>query len=149
MSTRRLLPLRLRTTFVELEARAAQVNITADYYALPVRGGFSMDRRQVLRAAAATSLALALPRANAQSTRTRVKIALNRAPYDASNAPFLLAEQRGYFAQEDIDVTMSLSKNATDAIRRVASNEFDFGFVDGSVNMRAAMQSKAPSPVYL
>ena len=49
-----------------------------------------MDRRRVLRAAAATSLALALPRASAQSTRTPVKIALNRAPYDASNAPFLL-----------------------------------------------------------
>ena len=108
-----------------------------------------MDRRRVLRAAAATSLALALPRANAQSTRTPVKIALNRAPYDASNAPFLLAQQKGYFVEEDIDVTMSLSKNATDAIRRVASNAFDFGFVDGSVNMRAAMQSKAPSPVYL
>jgi NitT/TauT family transport system substrate-binding protein len=108
-----------------------------------------MDRRQVLRAAAASSLALGLPRARAQSTRTPVKIALNRAPYDASNAPFLLAEQKGYFALEGIDVTMSLSKNATDAIRRVTSNEFDFGFVDGSVNMRAAMQSKAPSPVYL
>jgi NitT/TauT family transport system substrate-binding protein len=107
-----------------------------------------MDRRQVLRAAAATSLALVLPRANAQ-TRTPVKIALNRAPYDASNAPFLLAQQKGYFAREDIDVTMSLSKNATDAIRRVTSNEFDFGFVDGSVNMRAAMQTQAPSPVYL
>ena len=108
-----------------------------------------MDRRQVLRAAAATSLALALPRASAQGTRTPIKIALNRAPHDASNAPFLLAEQKGYFAREDIDVTMSLSKNATDAIRRVTSNEFDFGFCDGSVNMRAAMQSKAPAPVYL
>src|SRR5258706_65863 len=108
-----------------------------------------MDRRQVLRAAVASSLALGLPRAAAQSARTPVKIALNRAPYDASNAPFLLAQQKGYFAREDLDVTMSLSKNATDAIRRVTSNEFDFGFVDGSVNMRAAMQSKAPSPVYL
>ncbi len=78
-----------------------------------------------------------------------MKLALNRAPYDASNAPLLLAQEKGYFAQEGIDVTMSLSKNATDAIRRVASNEFDFGFVDGSVNLRAAMQSGQPSPVYL
>lgn len=108
-----------------------------------------MNRRHALRAAAAVSLAWSLPRAHAQGTRVTVKLALNRAPYDASNAPFLLAQQKGYFAQEDIDVTMSLSKNATDAIRRVASNEFDFGFVDGSVNMRAAMQGKEPSPVYL
>jgi NitT/TauT family transport system substrate-binding protein len=108
-----------------------------------------MNRRHVLRAAAAASVAWSLPRASAQGKRIAVKIALNRAPYDASNAPFLLAEQKGYFAQEDIDVTLSLSKNGTDAIRRVASNEFDFGFVDGSVLMRTAMQSGEPSPVYL
>ena len=105
-----------------------------------------MDRRQVLRAAVASSLALGLPRANAI---TPIKFALNRAPYDASNAPFLLAQQKGYFEQEGIDATMSLSKNGTDAIRRVASNEFDFGFVDGSVLMRTAMLSGEPSPVYL
>ena len=108
-----------------------------------------MDRRQVLRAALASSLALGLPRARAQSARDPVKIALNRAPYDASSAPFLLAEQKGYFALENIDVTLSLSKNGTDAIRRVASNEFDFGFVDGSVLMRTAMQNADPSPIYL
>lgn len=108
-----------------------------------------MNRRHLLRAAAAASMTWALPRASAQGPRIAVKLALNRAPYDASNAPFPLARQKGYFEQEGIDITMSLSKNATDAIRRVASNEFDFGFVDGSVNMRAAMQSGEPSPVYL
>jgi NitT/TauT family transport system substrate-binding protein len=105
-----------------------------------------MNRRQVLRAAVASSLALGLPRASAVIP---VKFALNRAPYDASNAPFLLAQQKGYFEQEGIDVAMSLSKNGTDAIRRVATNEFDFGFVDGSVLMRTAMLSGEPSPVYL
>jgi len=108
-----------------------------------------MNRRDALRAAAAATMACGLPRALAQAARVPVKLALNRAPYDASNAPFLLARQKGYFEQEGIDVTMSLSKNGTDAIRRVASNEFDFGFVDGSVLMRAAMLGGEPSPVYL
>jgi NitT/TauT family transport system substrate-binding protein len=108
-----------------------------------------MNRRHFLRAVAASSAVLGAPRAGAQGARDAVAFALNRAPYDASNAPFLLARQKGYFEQEGIDVTFSLSKSATDAIRRVASNEFDFGFVDGSVNMRAAMQSKEPAPVYL
>src|SRR5258706_1163832 len=108
-----------------------------------------MTRRTFLRAAGAASIAWSLPEASAENALVPVKLALNRAPYDASNAPFLLAQQKGYFAQEGVAVTMSLSKNATDAIRRVSSNEFDFGFVDGSVNMRAAMQSKQPSPVYL
>ena len=108
-----------------------------------------MNRRRFLHAAAASSAAWGLQRAHAQGTRTAIAFALNRAPYDASNAPFLLARQKGYFEQEGIDVAFSLSKNATDAIRRVTSNEFDFGFVDGSVNMRTAMQGKEPSPVYL
>jgi NitT/TauT family transport system substrate-binding protein len=108
-----------------------------------------MNRRHALGTAAAVALAWSLPRVNAQGARTAITLALNRAPYDASNAPFLLARKKGYFAQEGLDVTMSLSKNATDAIRRVTSGEFDFGFIDGSVSMRAAMQSGAPSPVYL
>ena len=108
-----------------------------------------MNRRNLLRAALAASMACNLPRASAQATRIEIKFALNRAPYDASNAPFLLAREKGYFAQEGFDVTFSLSKNASDAIRRVATNEFDFGFVDGSVNLRAAMQGKGPAPVYL
>jgi NitT/TauT family transport system substrate-binding protein len=108
-----------------------------------------MNRRNALRAALAASIAPSLARAGAQGPRIAVTLALNRAPYDASNAPFLLARQKGYFEQEGIDATMSLSKNATDAIRRVASNEFDFGFVDGSVMMRAAMQGKERFPAYL
>jgi NitT/TauT family transport system substrate-binding protein len=108
-----------------------------------------MNRRHALRAAVAASIACSLPWASAQGARVAIKLALNRAPYDASNAPFLLAQQKGYFAQEDIDVTLSLSKNGTDAIRRVTSNEFDFGFVDGSVLMRIAMLSAEPSPVYV
>ncbi|MGZ5571830.1 MAG: ABC transporter substrate-binding protein [Usitatibacter sp.] len=116
---------------------------------MPPRPPSPVTRRHFLHAAAASSIAWGLPRARAQGARTAIAFALNRAPYDASNAPFLLANEKGYFDQEGIDVTFSLSKNATDAIRRVASNEFDFGFIDGSVSMRTAMQSKEPSPVYL
>lgn len=116
---------------------------------MPKPPPLAVSRRDFLGAAAAASVAWSAPRAFAQGSRTAVAFALNRAPYDASNAPFLLARQKGYFDQEGIDVAFSLSKNATDAIRRVTSNEFDFGFVDGSVMMRAAMQGTAPSPVYL
>src|SRR6202795_1433758 len=168
MSMRRLPPLRLRTTLIAFEGPAGQVNIivpnflggldsAAAIYTAKC-GGLSferlgreefMNRRHALRAALAVSIAGSLPRASAQEKPVAIKLALNRAPYDASNAPFLLARDKGYFAREGLDVTMSLSKNATDAIRRVTLNEFDFGFIDGSVSMRAAMQSGAPSPVYL
>ena len=54
-----------------------------------------MNRRHLPRAAGAASMAWSWPRANAQGARVAVKLALNRAPYDASNAPFLLAQETG------------------------------------------------------
>jgi NitT/TauT family transport system substrate-binding protein len=75
-----------------------------------------------------------------------VKFALNRGPYDASNAPFLLARDRGWFAGEGLDVELSLSKNVVDAIRRVASNECDFGYADFSVATRFAFENPDTAP---
>jgi NitT/TauT family transport system substrate-binding protein len=75
-----------------------------------------------------------------------VKFALNRGPYDASNAPFLLARERGWFAAEGLAVDLSLSKNVVDAIRRVASNECDFGYADFAVVMRFAAENPDSAP---
>lgn len=79
-----------------------------------------------------------------------IKFALNRGPYDASNAPFLLAREHGWFAQEGLNVDLSLSKNVVDAIRRVASNECDFGFADFAVVTRFAAENpdRAPHLLY-
>ncbi len=75
-----------------------------------------------------------------------VKFALNRGPYDASNAPFLLARDKGWFAAEGLSVELSLSKNVVDAIRRVASNECDFGYADFSVVTRYAAENPDSAP---
>jgi len=75
-----------------------------------------------------------------------LSFALNRGPYDASNAPFLLARERGWFAAEGLAVDLSLSKNVVDAIRRVASNECDFGYADFSVVTRYAAEHPESAP---
>jgi len=83
-----------------------------------------MNRRHLLRALGAASIAWSLPQANAQGARVAVKLALNRAPYDASNAPFLLAQEKGYFSEEGIDVTMSFRRTRrtrSGACRRMSS----------------------------
>lgn len=88
-------------------------------------------------------------RASAQAKTSAIAFALNRGPFDASNAPFLLAEQAGYFREEGLDPRFSLSRDAEDALHRVASSEFDFAFVDFSVVLRFAFEHPADAPLYV
>ncbi len=108
-------------------------------------------RRRILHGSSAALLAGGLAgRASAQTkTSPTIDFALNRGPFDASNAPFLLAEHAGYFRQEGLDPRFSLSRDAEDALHRVASNEFDFAFVDFSVVLRFAFEHPADAPLYV
>jgi NitT/TauT family transport system substrate-binding protein len=87
--------------------------------------------------------------AKSQTSELRVNFALNRAPFDASNAPFLLARKNGYFHDEHIDINLSLSKDALDALHRVASNEFDFGLLDFPVLLKFALDHPGEAPLYV
>jgi NitT/TauT family transport system substrate-binding protein len=87
--------------------------------------------------------------ARSQTSDLRVNFALNRAPFDASNAPFLLAERNGYFRDEHIDINLSLSKDALDALHRVASNEFDLGLLDFPVLLKFALDHPGEAPLYV
>jgi NitT/TauT family transport system substrate-binding protein len=79
----------------------------------------------------------------------KIAFALNRGPYDASNAPFLLAERAGFFQEEGIEPRFSLSRDAEDALHRVASSDFDFAFLDCSVLLRFAFEHPQDAPVYI
>ena len=103
-------------------------------------------RRRALLGAATLAALLPVDRAQAQAPLTPIKFALNRGPYDASNAPFLLAREQGWFTAEGLDVDLSLSKNVVDAIRRVAANECDFGYADFSVVTRYAAERPDTAP---
>jgi len=110
-----------------------------------------LSRRQSLRwgaSAFAAATGLGLP-AIAEPSQLNVRFALNRAPFDASNAPFLLAQKNGYFRDEHIDVDLSLSKDALDALHRVASNEFDLGLLDFPVLLKFAIEHPGEAPLYV
>jgi NitT/TauT family transport system substrate-binding protein len=111
-----------------------------------------LTRRQTLRwggLALASGFGGTIGPARSEAVDLQVKFALNRAPFDASNAPFLLAQKNGYFRDEKIDINLSLSKDALDALHRVASNEFDFGLLDFPVLLKFALDHPGEAPLYV
>jgi NitT/TauT family transport system substrate-binding protein len=73
---------------------------------------------------------------------TDVKVSLN-APFDGSNAAFFLAQERGYFAAEGLNVTMDPSGGSGEAVTRIGSGAYDFGFAD--VNVLLDFNAKNPA----
>lgn len=70
--------------------------------------------------------------AGAAQAQTAVKVSLN-APLDGSNAAFFLAQEKGYFAAEGISVTMDPSGGSGEAVTRIGTGAYDFGFADVNV----------------
>jgi NitT/TauT family transport system substrate-binding protein len=100
--------------------------------------------RSTSRAAhALRGLALALVLGAGQAVAaTDVKVSLN-APFDGSNAAFFLAQERGYFAAEGLNVTMDPSGGSGEAVTRIGSGAYDFGFAD--VNVLLDFNAKNPA----
>src|SRR5262245_31616348 len=89
-------------------------------------------------ATALTLLAAAAPVA----AQTEVKVSLN-APYDGSNAAFFLADERGYYAAEGLKPTFDPSGGSGEAVTRIGSNTYDFGF--GDINVLMEFNAKNPA----
>lgn len=62
--------------------------------------------------------------------------------FEASNAPFLLAVERGYFSDEGLDVTVDAGEGSSAVITRVASGSYDFGF--GDINTMIEFNARNP-----
>jgi NitT/TauT family transport system substrate-binding protein len=91
---------------------------------------------------AAFTSAAYYPKAIAQPATTTVKVSLN-APFDGSNAAFFLAQERGYFAAEGLTVNMDPSGGSGEAVTRIGSGAYDFGFAD--VNVLLDFNAKNPA----
>jgi NitT/TauT family transport system substrate-binding protein len=106
------------------------------------------SRRPAFRALIALGLSfLALSGARGQ---TPVKVSLN-APFDGSNAAFFLAQEKGYFAAEGLAVSMDPSGGSGEAVTRIGSGAYDFGFADVNVLMdfNAKNPASAGKAVYM
>jgi NitT/TauT family transport system substrate-binding protein len=88
-----------------------------------------MISRRTALALPLAATALAAP-ARAQS-RTRVRFSLNL-PRNGSNLAFLFGRERGFFAEEGIEITDMDPAVGADAMTRVASGSYDVSFADAT-----------------
>lgn len=95
-----------------------------------------MERRFLLRAAAVAVAALAFtapidgvaPPASAQQlTPVTVRLAFN---YNGHRSPYLLGRDKGYYAEEGLDVQVLEGKGVTSSMQLVASKQDTFAIVD-------------------
>lgn len=98
-------------------------------------------------AAAATSL-LALPWG--AHAATDIKMVLNW-KYQGPQAWFLLAQDRGYFRDEGLNVTIDQGEGSAAAITKVAAGAYDAGFGDlnALIDLAARRPESAPVAVYM
>ena len=76
----------------------------------------------------ATCVALVGHTAPAQA-QTRIKMVLNW-KYQGPQAWFFIAQDRGYFKAEGLDVTIDIGSSSVEGINRVASGAYEVGFAD-------------------
>jgi NitT/TauT family transport system substrate-binding protein len=92
-------------------------------------------RRQFLASGAAAGAAFALPSlVSAQSTKSLRPITLQSDwIWGGPNAGFIVAKEKGFYADEGYDVSVSQGKGSGNTAQIVASKAAQFGFADGFV----------------
>ena len=63
--------------------------------------------------------------------------------FEGPQSVFVLAKQKGYFAQEGLDVTIDAGAGSSGTIQRLASGAYDMGF--GDVNTLIEFATRAPA----
>lgn len=86
-----------------------------------------MQRRHFI--ASGLAAWLAAPRVFAQAPLTKLKFTLDFR-ITGQTAPFFLAQAKGYYAAEGLDVAIDVGSGSVASITRVASGAYDLGFGD-------------------
>lgn len=87
-----------------------------------------MQRRSLLKLATACAATVAAPAVLAQSL-TKLKFTLDFR-ITGQTAPFFLAQSKGYYKDEGLDVSIDVGSGSVASITRVASGAYDLGFGD-------------------
>jgi NitT/TauT family transport system substrate-binding protein len=99
----------------------------------------SPAKRRLLGAAAALTLALAAPIAQAQDTNIKFQLDWR---FEGPSAFFLWPVAKGHFKAEKLNVTIDAGNGSGNAVNRVASGTYDMGFAD----IAALMEFHANNP---
>src|SRR3982751_987515 len=91
-----------------------------------------------LLAGAATALAIAMTPAHAQNKpQDKVTLMLNWYLY-SEHAPFFLGKERGYYAEEGIDLDIQEGRGSAVTAQAVAAKSATFGYIDVTTMIKAA-----------
>src|ERR1700754_2804753 len=95
----------------------------------------TLTRRRVLQTGVSAAPSLSLPAiVNAQSLKALRPISFQADwIYGGPNPGFILAKEKGYFADAGLDVTINPGKGSGSTAQIVGSKAAQFGFVDGFV----------------
>src|ERR1700742_2547094 len=95
----------------------------------------SITRREVLRTGAAVTVALSVPAlVRAESLRQLRPVTFQSDwIWGGPNAGFIVAKEKGFYADEGLDVTVNQGKGSGNTAQIVASKAAQFGFADGYV----------------
>lgn len=85
----------------------------------------------------------------AEAADTKIKLVLNW-KYEGPQGMFFLAEDRGYFKQEGLDVTFDQGNGSGAAVPLVANGAYDMGFgdINALIELAAKKPDEAPVGVY-
>ena len=107
--------------------------------------------RRTMLLAAAAAIGLALPLATPASAQTtKLKLVLNW-KYQGPQGMFFLAEDKGYFKAEGLEVTIDQGNGSGAAVPLVANGTYDVGFgdINALIEMAARKPEDAPVAVYV
>ena len=111
-----------------------------------------MTLKQTFRLAVAAAIGLAGTFASAApaSAQTKLKMVLNW-KYQGPQGFFFLADDRGYFKAEGLDVTMDQGNGSGAAVPLVANGTYDVGFgdINALIELAAKKPDEAPVAVYV
>src|SRR6266545_3900597 len=107
-------------------------------------------RSSLLALAAALGLALPLGHATPADAQTKLKMVLNW-KYQGPQGMFFLADDRGYFKAEGLEVVLDQGSGSGAAVPLVANGTYDVGFgdINALIELAAKKPDDAPIAVYV
>ena len=107
-------------------------------------------RSMLLALVSALTVAIPLGLAVPASAQTKLKLVLNW-KYQGPQGMFFLADDRGYFKAEGLDVTIDQGSGSGAAVPLVANGTYDVGFgdINALIELAAKKPDDAPIAVYV